>query len=511
MRPVLPLLGDAIPARATFTAAGSPIEERGVPKLICGGIRRLLGDERGFALPMALGVTVVLSSLAAGIFTYVVTNQGASERARADQRAYGLAEAGLSYAFSTLGNASNPYDATAVPSTTVTLSGGTATYSGTLSGVTWTLTGTGTVKNPSGPSAADVVRSVSAQAIVTTTSVPDMRPWNYLFVDQPSDCVTLGNSVSADVSLYVRGNLCLQNTAQIDSPAVHVLGSLYVTNNAQIGSSADPVGEFQRTGSCYLEGTLTTCGPASRVWADTIGTTPPTIPKPTVDLPYWYANADLGPLASCTTLTGSGFPGFDNDAIRNVSLGTIDLTPSTAYSCKRVVLGQTVGEITWVPGSGGTNPGTLTIKGVIYFDAHLRWENLNTIQYDGLAVIYASGTVTIENNTDICGVEACDETWDPRVDLLVLVVGSMLDATQTSPNSVVIGNFVSFQGAIYAVNDYSQGNNTNVWGPVITRNTDIVNSSLLHAPPYPIEYMNGMPSASTTTTQVAPVQGSYAG
>ena len=36
-----------------------------------------------------------------------------------------------------------------------------------------------------------------------------MRPWDYLFIDQPAGCITMGNSVSMDVSLYVRGNLCL--------------------------------------------------------------------------------------------------------------------------------------------------------------------------------------------------------------------------------------------------------------------------------------------------------------
>ena len=43
--------------------------------------RRVLGDERGIALPFALGVTMVLSALAAGIFTYVTANQSSAKRA----------------------------------------------------------------------------------------------------------------------------------------------------------------------------------------------------------------------------------------------------------------------------------------------------------------------------------------------------------------------------------------------------------------------------------------------
>ena len=71
-------------------------------------MRRVLGDERGLALPFALGVMVVLSALSAGIFTYVTMNQGATRRVQADQRAYGLAETRVSYAFSRLGNGAHP-------------------------------------------------------------------------------------------------------------------------------------------------------------------------------------------------------------------------------------------------------------------------------------------------------------------------------------------------------------------------------------------------------------------
>src|SRR6185295_20425606 len=103
-----------------------------------------------------------------------------------------------------------------------------------------------------------------------------------------------------------------------------------------------------------------------------------------VDLNYWYSHADLGPTSNCTT--GSFPGGFDNDSTLNVSRGEIDLTPSTAYDCRKVVGGQTVAQLAWDPGTG-----LLTIMGVIYFDAHLSWSNLNLITYQGKAVIYGSG------------------------------------------------------------------------------------------------------------------------
>ena len=469
--------------------------------------RRVLGDERGIALPFALGVTMVLSALAAGIFTYVTANQSSAKRATADQRAYGLAETGLSYALSRVQNAADPYSTTNVPSTTVTLTGGTTTYTGSLSGTTWTLTSNGTVANPSGPGAANIVRTVSMQAQITTSTQTDMRPWDYLFVDQPAGCITLGNSVTLTISLYVRGNLCLENNSQASGPAVDIVGSLYTNSpQASVGTSGNPIDEFAASGGCYYTGTPLPCGPSTNVYADAVGTNPPVIAKPTADLAYWYTNAQLGPQSACTT--GSFPGGFDNDTTLNVSRGEIDLTPASAYDCRKLDgSGNIVAQIKWAPGS----PGTLTIKGVIYFDAHLSWSNLNLIQYDGKAVIYGSGQVRIKNRADICGVPACDGTWDPQVDLIVFVAGSLVSQSSTTTIGGDIGNHVNFQGAMYIVNDFDMDNNTTVWGPVITRSTTINNSALIHAPPVPIQWMYGLPGATQTVTDVTAVQGSYAG
>ena len=242
------------------------------------------------------------------------------------------------------------------------------------------------------------------------------------------------------------------------------------------------------------------------MYAGTVGTSPPSIAKPSADLSYWYSNAQLGPLSSCTT--GSFPGGFDDDTTLNVSRGEIDLTPSSAYDCRKLDgAGNIVAQLTWQPGS----PGTLTIQGVIYFDGHLTWSNLNLIQYDGRATIYGSGQVRIKNRADICGVPACDATWDPRVDLLVFVAGSLISEATSTTVGGDIGNHVNFQGALYIVNDFDMDNNTTIWGPVITRSTTINNSALINAPPFPIQWMYGMPGATQTVTEVEVVDGSYAG
>jgi hypothetical protein len=292
---------------------------------------------------------------------------------------------------------------------------------------------------------------------------------------------------------------------------VDLVGNLYTNSpQASIGTLSTPIGSFKSSGACYYNGTPVTCGPAANVYASSIGTDPPTISKPSIDLAGWYANSTnevgyLGPAQNCTT--GSFPGGFDNNSVLDVSRGDVDITPSTAYDCKRVVNGQTVAEIAWAPGS----PGTLTIKGVIYFDGNLTWSNLNLITYDGKGVIYASGQIVIRNRADMCGVPACDTTWDPAADLLVLIAGSLISTTTTDPLSGEIGNHVNFQGAIYTVTDFSMDNNTTIWGPVITRSAAIANSALLHAPPQPIQWMTGIPANTTTETTVSRVQGSYAG
>jgi hypothetical protein len=81
----------------------------------------------------------------------------------------------------------------------------------------------------------------------------------------------------------------------------------------------------------------------------------------------------------------------------------------------------------------------------------------------------------------------------------------------TDPIGGDIGNHVNFQGAMYIVDDFDMDNNTTVWGPVITRSATINNSALIHAPPFPIQYMTGMPAATQTVTHVDRVQGSYSG
>ena len=69
---------------------------------------------------------------------------------------------------------------------------------------------------------------------------------------------------------------------------------------------------------------------------------------------YWYQNADLGPLAPCTTSAGSP-PKFDTPSgVPDNSINwsatpttAINLTPGASYSCRSMAGSTTLGELSW--------------------------------------------------------------------------------------------------------------------------------------------------------------------
>ena len=97
-------------------------------------LRARFHGEAGFALPFALLTTFVTGTLATSAIAYSSSNYGAAKRSDAESQALALAEAGLNYAYSTLYNSGTPTMANAVPSRTITLETGDATYYGTLTG-----------------------------------------------------------------------------------------------------------------------------------------------------------------------------------------------------------------------------------------------------------------------------------------------------------------------------------------------------------------------------------------
>jgi Tfp pilus assembly protein PilX len=471
--------------------------ERGLTTHL-GRLRRRLAGEAGFALPLALTSVLTLGAMAAGVLGYSSSNYRQATRSNADVQALALAEAGLNYAYATLYNSSAPTMDNAVPPRTVTLETGDASYYGTLEGSTWRLVGVGTVRNPT-DSGAPVVRTVSGRASLGSASrgTANNAVWNYVYVDDPDATTNLGNSVNVNIPLYVRGDLRISNTAQVSSYSLQVGGTLEIFNSGHVGTAESPVHEAHVGGGCRLgaSGPFTTpCGPAQSVHATISDATPTEFTKPPVDLTGWYYNAKPGPVHGCTV--GSFPGGFDNDTLPNTSRASVDLTPTTAYDCRVYDTDGTtlLGQLTWQPGA----PGTLTIAGTVYFDGPISFSQLNQAVYSGRATIYAAGDITFANQTTLCGVAACDASWDPQQNLLAFVSGG----------DVRVGQQSQFQGAIYAVEDYSEDNNSTFWGPIIARRVSLANSTTNHYVPIGT-LMPGMPATYEEVVTITNEPGSW--
>jgi len=445
-------------------------------------LRRLRRSEEGFTLVMALGFVVVLGITATTTITYATQNERSSQLQKADQLALSYAEAALARAYSTVYAASDPRDPSGVPERTVAYERGTGTYSGVLTnGSNWALVGIGRVANPANGN--DIVRTVRGRTSVGsgTRGSSNNAVWNYIYVDDPDGCTRLGNSVEINIPLYIRGNLCLANNSAIVASAytLQVDGWVQFENSGTIGTSAARLHEAHISGGCRIGSSgpfLSPCGDATRVYTEIPPDTQTTgLIKPPLELPRWYQDSKPGPMHDCNG--GSPRPPvpagyatwFDRDTTLNHNRASIDLAPDYAYDCQYWENGELVGQIKWTPGA----PGTLVIKGTVFFDGDIVFRNQTQVVYQGRGSIYSSGRVTMGNQTMICGVATCDAAWEPLEDLLAFVAGGM-DGGDTS---FEVAQYTRFQGAIYAEHAYREENGATVWGPIIADEIYLANSS----------------------------------
>jgi Tfp pilus assembly protein PilX len=468
-------------------------------------IRRRLVAQAGFALPVVIGTSMILGITGTTAMVYSTSNVRTAASSKADERAFALAEAGLNYAYSTLYNASDPTMPGAVPLRSDVVEDGTITWWGTLDTETnkWTLNGRGELPNPAG--GMNVIRVVRGRASVQSVTVGSEQNaiWNYIYAEAPTSCTTLSNSVNVNVPIYIKGDLCLQNSAQVSGQytVLQVGGTLTLNNSSHVGSSGSPLAEVHIAGGCKKgsSGQIhNPCGPADSVYS----TLPPDaeitgLEKPAVDLAYWYANSKPGPMQGCTS--GSFPGGFDNDTTMNRSRSTVNLTPGTSYDCSvHDGQGNLVGRIAWNPSTKA-----LTIAGTIFFDGDIEFQNSTNAFYTGRATIYSSGKITMQNSTKLCGSPGCNSAWQPTQNLLAFVAGSSTDAI-----GFQIRNSGIFQGAIYSVNDYSEENSATVWGPIIARQIYLQNSSTNFYVPLGT-LLTGMPQTSEEAISIVNESGSW--
>jgi hypothetical protein len=459
-------------------------------------IARRLAAESGTALIFALSIMGSLAIGGASMIYYTSQNIGASGRSSNDQSAMQLAESGLNDAYSLLYNASDPMNAGDVPQHSLTVGAGSVTYSGTLSGTRWTLTGSSSIVNPTGPGSETLTRTVTAAVDVVQSPLPDFTVWHWDYSNATSGCMNIANNAVVSAPLYVRGNLCLGNNSQVNA-TVMVGGTLTINNGAHIGTAGSPVPDVEVAGGC-TKGGLHACSAADGIYANQIGSTPPSIPMPAVSLPTWYQNSEPGPAHSCTT--GSFPGGFDNDGVENGSRADANLTPASAYDCQfKDGSGNLLGRITWTPG----NPGTLIVDGTIYIDGNVNLPNNANVVYSGRATIYATGTVTLNNNAKLCGIANCTASWDPNTNLIVFVAGA------TSGTGFTLSQNSTYQGAAYVSANYMLANNATNWGPVIGGQLTIINNAGQMIPLNSVP--QGTPVNSTETTTLQHVIPSWTG
>jgi Tfp pilus assembly protein PilX len=403
-------------------------------------LRQLRVDERGFALVIALAVTVVFSMTIITVIQAATSNTHSSDMSKNRISAYSLAEAGIANANALLA-AKNPYDGhllhpqgqyaqqdcanppanptgaallgdTCSP-IVYTLDGGTATVWGWLDTTTanWTITSTGRVtRNAFATQPATKTLTVVVH-IRARASQQNVTPaWNYVFVKDTTANVcniTIDQTTTLSSSVYTEGNFCFKNSASItetnpaDPVLLEVRGKLvWIANPSKGVGQASPLQEVTSAkigGGCVAgtvdnQGVLTT-GTAHTCARPPTGsdyfyvksggysTTAPAIAGPTVTTTDWdnyYQYSTISVIHPCNAggLAGSN---FDGDTTRNNNLVTpFNLTPTTSYTCQtKNSNGYVIGELDW----DATNH-ILSVRGTVFIDGNVTINGL--VKYRGV-------------------------------------------------------------------------------------------------------------------------------
>jgi hypothetical protein len=320
---------------------------------------------------------------------------------------------------------------------------------------TWTLTATGEMRNPTGPSASPVRRTISAKVPVVVG--PQMTQplandaWNYLVATRTGNACdeTLSSSVINGAPLYTFGNLCLGSSSVVNAGPLSVRGSMTIGTGAAVGALATPISEAHVAGGCGGHA----CSSVDNVFAATLDQSPPALTAPTPDWDYWYANAAPGPKKSCEITSGT-VPVFDNNAVRDKSVTTVfSLTPTSSYACRVGPPGNPTGELSW-----DSTTRVLTVRGTIFIDGQAKVDNAKLNTYSGQGTIYLSGSFLVTSGSKLCAVAAaldCDFTpgaWDPNTKLLSIVSNGNGGLGVLAGNSIQLGCFDRLQGALFGTN-----------------------------------------------------------
>ena len=507
-------------------------------------MKRRIRKDDGVALVMALCVMMTLAIVLTTTLTITSASTRHASRSRADQQAFALAESGLNNALSQLAsnypNSTTQYSNSWVSgSTGVALAGGTTTWSGSFSTSTgnWTLTGTGTIKNPD----TGVTRTKTVTATVPVNSSTGLTgAYAYgFFMGDPNSCTTFENGASVTTSIYIAGCLNLLGSAQIKEPNLlqHTIG-IHVGKDLSLANSSTTVGTFvgavptwaiasaNIVGSnallqpCVYAGVRQACGTAAYVNAQSVTRVTNSVPLPSYNIDTVYAMAKWKD-ASCSV----GTQPFETDYTRNGSVGTTRLirwnaagagSAMPSFDCTVYSNGSTgtyVGELRWTKGTAQTNS-SLYVDGTIFVDGSIDALNIDGGSYTGNGTIYVDGKVHFDNASALCGPVAsgsavlsssggCNSAWQPSLRSLLLVscnatLGSAAQACNSagSWSMQMSGNsIVHYTGGALVSGEYYVTNSGTVVGPVWANYADLTGAAQIT--PF-TSLPSGAPSSGST-------------
>jgi hypothetical protein len=473
--------------------------------------RRLLREEEGVALVLAMLSMLVLTVMLTTVIFITAAGARDAHRSNAGQKASALAESGVNNALAVLtanypGTVVYPGDSTLLPSRTTTFPSGSVTWSGVIEAAPttatwndqWRITAVGTVANPTGPSASSVTRTITAIVpIVVPETVavnPSTSSLNWIYANND---VRFEQSVTVRSPVYANRDLILGNKATIaetipanasgptrpNKVAVGRDAWLNQPNN-QIGhvfgsSTADRLEAVYVQRNCSSKSFTalhTPCrwGADDDIWAVATGTVIPpgyiTVPKMTCCSPYggstghpeptadpstmgfWYRNASIGPNSLCQTSSGTP-PRFDRPTGADGPDGSIDQS-ATAGLPPFDITGATYtcksgqGELSY---NATTNK--LTINGSIFIDGSAT-STANDATYVGQGALILSGTFSMDNQDKLCvkltAGGDCDTAapWDPNLSgMFIFAAGDF--ATELSNDSGTAGNGIEIKKGQY--------------------------------------------------------------
>ena len=488
-----------------------------------------LRDERGIALIAALGTMTSLGLVVTGAVAFTSANSRNANESNAIQKAHALAEAGINNSLSILAAAYAQNiifygeEVDLLPQRTTTLNGGTVRWGGEYCTGTatalcsvddtglWRLESTGSVKNPTGPGAADAAYTLRARIPASMGPTKPANPiWSWVYSGAPqsagfaeSSCnMVIGNKTRIMSPLYVVGNLCLENQGSISQPSSVPVSQCPSTtrtdcnrlvtggwlwqksNQNYVGTAAGRLSEAhvqdgcgQNTGSaavianpCTWDSEKLYVSPSGRYTS--IGSAQLTPPSFSWD--DYYRIASPGPKSRCRTTSGTP-PTFDNDVIRNSSVFAVqNITPLNGYTCKTLR-----GELSWDPTTR-----TITISGAVYIDGSAQidttaagnargWNPNNAIRYVGQGFIWVSGTFLVKNAT-VCATpksdwSGCDTAaWNPNTIAMGIAANGSGGQLPADDGIQVVSGM--YQGMFYATNDISVETTGQMQGPMLSLN-----------------------------------------